>query len=117
MKYLYIILLFSFISCHNEASEIKDHVEGCLKEAVIKDLTGLDGCDFVFELTDETRLIPERRVYIQAPDPQDDPIYHFKMKDGEKVKISYRDSQLLGACMAGKIVFITCITSKETDGK
>ncbi len=83
------------------------------QEATVEDLRSLDGCDFVFQLADGTNLIPERRTYIQAPSKEDDPLYHFEMKDGEKVKINYRDSELLGACMAGDIVFITCITLLE----
>ena len=113
MKYVVIIFLLGLMGCDHEISP--PPVDGCSTEAVIKDLTGLDGCGFVLELNDGTRLIPERRIYIQAPTNEDDPIYHFEMKDGKKVKISYRDSELLGACMAGEIVFITCITSLETD--
>ena len=116
MKGIGLILVIVLIgaSCQKKESGVDP---ACSQEAVVKDLTGLDGCGFVFELQDGTRLIPEQRVYVQAPDLQDDPIYHFEMKDGEKVKISYRDSELLGACMAGEIVFITCITSLETDGE
>ena len=116
MKGIGLILVIVLIgaSCQKKESGVDP---ACSQEAVVKDLTGLDGCGFVFELQDGTRLIPEQRVYVQAPDLQDDPIYHFEMKDGEKVMISYRDSELLGACMAGEIVFITCITSLETDGE
>jgi hypothetical protein len=114
MKGLGLILILILIgaSCEKKESGVDP---ACSQEAVVKDLTGLDGCGFVLELSDGTRLIPERRTYIQAPDLQDDPIYHFELTDGKKVKISYRDSELLGACMAGEIVFITCITSFETD--
>jgi len=115
MKYLIIAFCLLAVGCEKETSPV-DTV-GCATEAVVKDLTGLDGCGFVFELADGTRLIPEHRTYIQAPKKEDDPIYYFQMKDSEKVKISYRESQLLGVCMAGPIVFITCITPLEKTGE
>ena len=113
MKGIGIILFLVLIaaSCDKKDTGV---APGCSQEATVKDLRSLDGCDFVFELTDGTHLIPERRVYIQAPKQEDDPIYYFQMKDGEKVTISYRDTQLLGTCMAGKIVFVTCITAIQT---
>ncbi|MBK5279870.1 MAG: hypothetical protein JJE09_13505, partial [Bacteroidia bacterium] len=84
------IILFLVVfgaSCDKKDSSVRP---ACLEEATIKDLRSLDGCDFAFELKDGTRLIPERRVYIQAPKKEDDPIYYFQMNDGEKVTISYR---------------------------
>src|SRR5258708_25537925 len=96
-----LFLVFTGASCDKKDSSV---APACSQEAMVKDLRSLDGCDFVLELTDGTRLIPERRTYIQAPNQQDDPIYYFHLKDGEKVMISYRESQLLGTCMAGKIV-------------
>lgn len=114
MKYVVIIILLGLIGCDHETGS--PTVDSCSTEAVIKDLTGLDGCGYILELNDGTRLIPERRTYIQAPSKEDDPIYYFQMSDGHKVKISYRPTQLLGTCMAGEIVFITCISSLEPTG-
>lgn len=116
MKGISIILFLVLIgaSCDKKDTSV---VPGCSQEATVKDLRSLDGCEFVLELNDGTRLIPERRVYIQAPRQEDDPIYYFQMKDGEKVTISYRTTQLLGTCMAGEIVFITCITSLQATGE
>ena len=108
---LMFILALVGASCEKKSDPISP---GCAHEATVKDLKPLDGCDFVFELSDGSRLIPERRVYIQAPTREDDPIYYFQFVDGQKVKVSYRDTQLLGTCMAGKIVFVTCISSNET---
>ncbi len=109
MKVFGLLLVFVLLgaSCEKKSDPI---APGCAQEAIVKDLKPLDGCDFVFELSDGTRLIPERRVYIQAPKQDEDPIYYFQFVDGQKVKISYRDTQLLGTCMAGKIVFITCVS-------
>jgi len=112
MRALSLILTLACIgaSCEKKDSDV---APACAEVATVKDLRTLDGCDFVLELKDGTRLIPERRVYIQAPKQEEDPIYYFQMKDGEKVTISYRDTELLGACMAGKIVFVTCITPES----
>ena len=116
MKGIGIILLLVLIgaSCDKKESNV---APACLQEATVKDLRSLDGCDFVFELTDGSRLIPERRVYVQAPKQEEDPLYYFHLKDAEKVTISYRDTQLFGVCMAGKIVFITCISPLQTTGQ
>ncbi|MFZ5973032.1 MAG: hypothetical protein ACOYXA_15700 [Bacteroidota bacterium] len=85
----------------------------CNQLATVVDLTGLDGCGSVLELVDGTRLEPERRTYIQPPKPEEDPLYHFELKVGDKVKISYRESDMGSVCMAGKVVFITCIQSVQ----
>jgi hypothetical protein len=110
------LIAFLSYSCGEETKIIDCFPVGCEKEAVVKDVSELDGCDLILELNDGTRLIPERRTYLQAPTKEDDPLYHFAIRDGQKVKISYRATQLLGTCMAGEIVFITCISSTEPVG-
>ena len=82
---------------------------GCGLKAEVKDLSGLDGCDIGLELSDGTLLIPERRVYIQAPKPEEDPAYYFEFVPGDKVCIAYNEVDLVTVCMAGKTVFLTCI--------
>jgi hypothetical protein len=81
----------------------------CSTLAKVKDLTGLDGCGFVFELHDGTRLIPEQRTYIHPPKPEEDPLFYYALNANEKVQISYQFSNGATACMAGNLVFITCI--------
>ena len=83
---------------------------GCSVNASEEDFTGLDGCGLMLVLDDNTRLNPVRRVYIQAPKPEEDPLYYFELKAGQKVKIAYKESSGGDVCMAGKLVFITCIT-------
>jgi len=107
---LILILTLSGAGCEKKGNGVEPT---CSQEATVKDLRSLDGCDFVFELPNGTRLIPERRTYVQAPAKEDDAIYYFPLADGERVKFSYRDSQLSDACTAGEIVFVTCITSLE----
>lgn len=86
---------------------------GCGQVATVTDFTGLDGCGLMLVLDDGTRLIPEKRTYIQAPKQEDDPLYYFTLTAGQKVKIAYNETNLPNVCMAGKTVFITCITQTE----
>jgi hypothetical protein len=83
----------------------------CSVKATVVDLRSLDGCDFAFELEDGTRLLPERRTYVQAPSKESDPVYHYQFTNGTRVKIGFEESPAFGACMAGQIVFVTCITN------
>lgn len=85
----------------------------CTEVATVTDFTGLDGCGLMLVLEDGTRLNPERRQYVQAPKQEDDPLYYFTLKAGDRLKIAYRDGDGADACMAGKRVFITCITKIE----
>ncbi len=105
---IYILPLVTLAAC-KESPIIEENPDACSITATVKDLTGLDGCNFVFELTDGTKLIPERRTYIQAPSAEADPVYYYQFKDGAKVQIGFQDSQALSACMAGRMIFITCI--------
>lgn len=82
---------------------------GCGLQATVKDFSNLDGCGFGLELEDGTVLMPERRVYVQAPHPDQDPAYYFEFVAGEKVCIAYNEVELMTACMKGKNVFLTCI--------
>jgi hypothetical protein len=76
--------------------------------ATVRDLTGLDGCGFVFELADGTRLEPYISV---AKEGLENPLYNFQFADGKTVWITYEEkTDVAGICMVGKIVTITCIT-------
>ena len=86
----------------------------CHTQATVKDLTGLDGCGLVFELEDGTILEPERRTYVQPPKPEEDPLYYFELVAGQKVVIGYETSNTGSICMAGDVVFVTCIKSVQT---
>jgi hypothetical protein len=82
--------------------------------ATVKDLTGLDGCGFVFELNDGTRLEPIRLMYCGTPPlPKEvtkDPLYDFEFVDGKQVRMGYEEiNDAASICMVGKIVRITCI--------
>lgn len=82
--------------------------------ATVRDLTGLDGCGYVFELADGTRLEPMRLFYCGTPplskEITEDPLYDFEFLDGKKVKIAYEEiPDAASICMVGKIVKITCL--------
>ncbi|MBX2964911.1 MAG: hypothetical protein KF845_02110 [Cyclobacteriaceae bacterium] len=89
--------------------------ETCTVPAVVRDLSGLDGCGFVFELTDGTKLIPvwDWGWCGTPPLPKgatEDPLYNFEYSDGKMVMIGYVErNDFANVCMAGKTVKITCI--------
>lgn len=103
MKRLFTLLLivFSFVRCDDKNSS------SCATNATVKDLTGLDGCGFVFELEDGSRLEPLILETLVA-DPND-PLYGFEFADGKRVKITYEELDNASACMAGQVVKITCL--------
>lgn len=83
--------------------------------ATVKDLTGLDGCGFVFELADGGRLEPQMLGYCGTPplskEVTENPLYNFQWVDGKKVRIAYDEiPDAASICMVGKIVKITCLT-------
>jgi hypothetical protein len=88
----------------------------CSTRATVRNLTGFDGCGFVFELEDGTRLEPVRVFYCGtepfAP-PTDDPLYNFEFVDGKKVRINYELANAGSICMVGPSVKITCLTEER----
>lgn len=104
------VLLTGLFNCGGSKKAGEYVPVGCNVKASVEDFTGLDGCGLMLVLEDGTRLNPEKRVYIQAPKREDDPLYYFELKAGEKVMIAYKDTDGVDVCMGGKRVFITCIT-------
>lgn len=105
------ILLIGLFQCDKVADGINCENSSCSTQATVVNMTGLDGCGLMFELEDGTYLEPEMRTYVQAPTIEEDPLYHFELKAGQTVKIDWIEStDLASICMAGPIVFITCIT-------
>jgi hypothetical protein len=108
---LVLILLLTAFTCGT--TEVIDcFPQCCTQRVVVKDLTGLDGCSIGLELKNGEILIPEKRVYVQAPKPEDDPAYHFEFVAGDTICIAYKEVDLMTSCMAGKDVFLTCIKTK-----
>jgi hypothetical protein len=115
MKWIYgflAVMCFARFQCHDDHQKM-DCDKPCSHSATVKDLTGLDGCQFVLELADGSRLVPQKLTYIQAPDPEQDPGYYFNFIDGQKVSFDFRVEDGADACMAGQLVFLTCIKAEE----
>jgi hypothetical protein len=111
---LFICVGFAFMQCD-------DQIPSCSIPATIRDLTGLDGCGYVFELSDGTRLGPELIIRCGTPPYNDDAritndnaLLGFEPVDGMRVMISYEESESLSTCMVGPSVKITCIREIST---
>jgi hypothetical protein len=113
------IFLLVSISCKKDGDITK--TSNCSTAATVRDLTGLDGCGFVFELEDGTRLEPLRIGYCGTPplpkEITNDPLYNFVFANGKKVKIEYEKMESVSICMVGPTVKITCITEVETSNE
>lgn len=105
----FFILIFSglfLIQCTDNSSS-------CSTYATVRDLTGLDGCGFVFELEDGTRLEPQLLFVCGTPpipkEVTEDPLYNFEFVDGKRVRIAYVETDQSSICMVGPTVKITCL--------
>jgi len=109
---IFIILLLTLNSC-TQADELP--TANCGTIATVRDLHGLDGCGFVFELENGTRLEP----YIPASNSvaeQPSPLVNFTLTDGQRVSIQYKErNDISSICMVGPIVEITCINKFNTN--
>lgn len=106
------VLIFIFcgvvlLGCENESDSTCDF------NATVKDLSGLDGCGFVLELEDGSSLQPLRVFDCGTPplpkEVTEDPLFNFQMFDGQKVRISFDETDMLSSCMVGRVVKISCI--------
>lgn len=88
-----VALLLTLFSCQ------KDTCSGG-ETVILRDLTGLDGCTWVFECKDGSRLEPVNLdEFLTGP------------KDKEKFSISYKAAGAASVCMVGEMVEITCMKS------
>jgi hypothetical protein len=116
MKTWLLVLLSSMVLTQCVYDEAAQPQSGnCSTPATVRDLTGLDGCGFVFELQDGTRLEPYIVFRCGTPplpaNEPIDPIIDFKWVDGKTVFINYEPvPDAVSPCMVGQIVKITCIT-------
>lgn len=111
MRKIFILLLAALIvSCADEAEQAST----CGTPAIVRDLTGLDGCRWVFELQDGRRLEPVRVFFCGTPPlPEDTPqdvLQNFELVDGKHVLINYELSSSPSICMVGETAIITCIS-------
>jgi hypothetical protein len=115
----FVMIVFVFSSCNEDGLRVScdDGVT-----ATVRDLTGLDGCGFVFELEDGTRLEPQRMGYCGtgplSKEITEDPLFDFEFIDGKRVIIGFEEVEgAAGICMVGPIVKITCLQEVVSDEK
>jgi len=93
-----------FAACKNDNGTGSTACTGV--PATVKDLAGLDGCQFVFELADGTRLQP----VMPTKEDTGNPLTNFTFTDGKKVTLGYEvQADMASICMAGKMVKVTCL--------
>lgn len=107
-------LMMVVVACTDDVTEPQESDVSCSIPATVKDLTGLDGCGFVFELEDGVLLEPIRPVFFCGTPPlpkeiTEDPLYNFEFIDGKQVLINYEVTKSASVCMVGDVVKITCI--------
>lgn len=92
-----ILFILPFLS-GREASE--PHLVKCKVDAKVLDYTALDGCRFILELKDGTRLMP-----VELSDKE------FLFSEGQQVKITYTEAKgVVSTCMTSAVpVKIECI--------
>jgi hypothetical protein len=76
---------------------------------------GLLTCGYLLELEDGTRLEPIKELTSHKESSgtivtKRSPIADFEMEDGKQVFIQYEPLESVSICMAGKTVWVTCIT-------
>jgi hypothetical protein len=84
----------------------------CTIPATVRDLTGFDGCGFVFELEDGRRIEPllVMRCGTSAEvEKEANPLLYFEFVDGKKVRLAYQETGRPSICMVGPVVEVTCI--------
>lgn len=90
------ILIFSCLifvfSCSKES--------GCSdsEHVIMRNLTGLDGCGWVLQLDDGSKL-----------EPQNLNDFEIEFVEGKSLHVSYKEIDAGSICMVGKIVEIKCL--------
>ncbi len=95
--HLFVFLLTIFLACN--ASKPTENSTSCQEMGTVKDMRGLDGCQFLIITEEGAKLLPSRV-------PED-----FTFQDGQQIKFGYQETEAMASiCMAeDKIVEITCI--------
>jgi hypothetical protein len=90
-KLLFLALILVLVSCAQQHCPNGVPVK-------MRNLSGLDGCGWVLELTDGSRLEP---INLNT--------YNLNLVEGKKIYITYEDFPGASICMVGKIVKITSV--------
>ena len=92
-KYVFLFSLLILGSCAKSNScANSEHAE-------LKNLAGLDGCGWVLELDNGSKL-----------EPQNLSDFEIELVEGKDVHLKYAESQGGSICMVGLIVTIDCLT-------
>ncbi len=113
MKTIFPLLLTAILLFNCSDEDVYEPL--CATPATVRDLSGLDGCGFIFELENGEILIPLLIGYCGTPplppEIKEDPLYNFNWEDGKRVMIDYHIEDMPNICMAGQIAKITCISN------
>lgn len=92
----FILLTLATLSCNKE-SECDNS-----QRAKLVNMTGLDGCSWIIEINNGTKLEP-----INLND------FSINLKENKKIWVVYHTApQMASICMAGEIVTIDCISER-----
>lgn len=92
---VFFVALTLFFSCKKDQS-----CPGSV-DAKLRNLTGLDGCGWVFEFNDGAKLEP-----VNLSD------FELDLVEGKCVYLKYEEIEAGSICMVGKTVSITCLVEK-----
>lgn len=110
---IFIVLLVALNSCSLLDRGDDAAPDTCTTFATVKDLRGLDGCGFVLVLDSGEKLQPVQ-IFRCGNEPLEqtngNPRNQFDLKDGQRVKIGYKESKMPTICMVGSSIELTCIT-------
>ncbi|WP_272023293.1 hypothetical protein [Olleya namhaensis] len=103
---LLLALVFVTSSCVNtKTTTLK--TEDCINsvEGTLIDMTGLDGCGWMIKLKDDKKVNPINLKH-----------FNITLTANKKITFSYtKNNDLVGICMAGQIVDITCIQDQSKE--
>ncbi len=92
-KFIFLFLLLIIVSCAKDTNcKNSEHAE-------LKNLTGFDGCGWVLELDNGSKLEPENLSD-----------FEIELVEGKDVHLKYSESQGGSFCMVGQKVIIDCLT-------
>ena len=93
-KFIYLFFLLILGSC------AKDKNCANSEHAELKNLTGLDGCGWVLELDNGSKL-----------EPQNLTDFEIELVEGKDVHVRYTEIEGGSICMVGQIVTIDCLSA------
>ncbi|MCI5080617.1 MAG: hypothetical protein MRY78_02935 [Saprospiraceae bacterium] len=92
---LFLLLSLAFGACKTTQNTTAE----CTETGTVKNLQGLDGCDLIINTGDGRAFIPT-----------DASLEKFALEDSQQIRFGYKlRDDLMGICMAGQIVELTCV--------